>query len=250
MKKALLVLLIPFFALAQTNSNREYWQTNKWKAKSGRTSEFKAGVAKKTRKFNNTPETSMATYQLITGADQGKFMRVMGNRSAVAFDADNTVELSYWDKHVTPHVDHMEGNKRWWRMNSLSQNWDNTAAPARFIKMTTYTIKSSNRSDFFRFWRNNNKLQKSLGYTGTSGLFTLVSGGEAYELLEVKQYNSHTEGLGKMTDPNVDYVDAYNKMFGWRTHRNDELAFKATIEKGGITIETAELKPEMSSKLK
>lgn len=82
------------------------------------TSDFKAGVAKKTRKFNNTPEASMATYQLITGADQGKFVRVLGNRSAVAFDADNTVELSYWDKHVTPHVDHMQGNKRWWRMKS------------------------------------------------------------------------------------------------------------------------------------
>ena len=39
-------------------------------------------------------------------------------------------------------------------------------------------------------------------------------------------------------------------MFGWRSHRNDQASYDAAIEQWGITIETAELKPEMSSKLK
>jgi hypothetical protein len=39
-------------------------------------------------------------------------------------------------------------------------------------------------------------------------------------------------------------------MFGWRSHRNDQAAFNASIEQWGIIVETAELKPEMSSKLK
>ncbi len=94
------------------------------------------------------------------------------------------------------------------------------------------------------------EIQKEFGYSGVSGLFMLASGGEAYKLLEVEPYNSHAEGIGKMNDPDIDYVDEYNKMHGWRTHRNDEAAFYESIEKWGITVETAELKAEMSTKMK
>ena len=54
MKKLLILLLVPLFAMSQTNPNREYWQTNKWTAKKGMNAEFESGVAKKTQKFNNT----------------------------------------------------------------------------------------------------------------------------------------------------------------------------------------------------
>mgnify|MGYP001180405066 FL=1 len=250
MKKLLLLLLIPFFAFSQTNPDREYWQTNKWTPKKGMNAEFEAGVAKKTNKFNGTAETSMATYQIITGQDQGKYMRVMGNRDSSAFDEDNTAELEYWNKHVMPYVESNDGNIRWWRMKGLSQNWDNDLPPARFVKMTRFTIKPDKRTDFFSFWRNNTKLQKELGYSGITGLFMLVTGGESYEILRVEPYNSHAEGMGEMTNPDVDYVEEYNKMFGWRTHSNDLAAFQSSIEKWGIKIETAELNTEMSSKLK
>ena len=249
MKKLLLLLLIPLFTFSQTNSDREYWQTNKWTPKSGMNAEFEAGVAKKTDKFNATAETSMATYQIITGQDQGKYMRVMGNRDSSAFDEDNATELAYWGKHVMPYVESNDGNVRWWRMKGLGQNWDNEMPPARFVKMTTYTVKRGKMSDFFRFWRNNQELQIELGYTGIIGLFMLESGGEAYKLLEVEPYNSHAEGMGKMTDPDVNYVEEYNEMHGWRTHRNDQEAYSNSIEKWGITIETGELNAEMSTKM-
>jgi hypothetical protein len=249
MKKLLVLLLIPFFAFSQTNSNREYWQTNKWEAKTDMNADFEEGVAKKTDKFNATAETSMFTYQLITGSDQGKYMRVMGNRDATAFDEDNMAELAYWNKHVMPYVDNMDGNKRWWRMKGASINWNNDLPPARFVKMTTYNVKRGMMADFFRVWNNNVKLQKELGYSGVSGLFMLITGGDKYQLLEVEPYNSHAEGMGKMTDPDVNYVDEYNKMYGWRMHSNDQSAWNATIEKWGITVETAELKPEMSTKM-
>ena len=251
MKKLLLLLLIPLFTFSQTNPNSEYWQTNNWTPKSGMNAEFEAGVAKKTDKFNATAETSMATYQIITGQNQGKYMRVMGNRDSSAFDEDNTAELAYWGKHVMPYVDSNDGNKRWWRMKGLCQNWNNDLPPARFVKMTTYTIKTGQMSDFLRFWRNNNDVQKELGYSGISGLFMLVSGGESRQLLEVEPYNSHAEGMGDYTDPDVDYIDAYNEMHGWRTHRNDEEAATASIDEvWGITVETAELNAEMSTKMK
>ncbi len=68
--------------------------------------------------------------------------------------------------------------------------------------------------------------------------------------MEVESYNSHAAGKGDFTSPDVNYVEEYNKMFGWRSHRNDQAAFNVSIEQWGITVETAELKPEMSSKLK
>ena len=52
MKKLLILLLVPLFAVSQTNPNREYWQTNKWTAKKGMNAEFESSVAKKTQKFN------------------------------------------------------------------------------------------------------------------------------------------------------------------------------------------------------
>jgi len=134
MKKLLVLLLIPFFTFSQTNSKREYWQTNKWEAKTGMSSEFESGVAKKTDKFNATAETSMVTYQLITGQDQGKYMRVMGNRNAASFDEENTAELAYWNKNVMPYVDNMEGNVRWWRMKGMAHNWNDTARQLDLLK--------------------------------------------------------------------------------------------------------------------
>jgi hypothetical protein len=249
MKKTLILLLVPFFAFAQTNSDREYWQTNKWTAKKGMNTEFEAGVAKKTGKFNNTKENSFATYQIITGTDQGKYMRVMGNRNAAAFDIEDASEMAFWNKFVMPYTEKNDGNIRWWRMKGVGQNWDNDMPPARFIKMTTYTIKRGQTADFFRFWRNNTKLQKELGYSGVSGLFMLESGGQAFQVLEIQPYNSHLEGRGDFKNPDVDYVAEYNKMFGWRSHSNDKNAFDVSIEKWGINIETAILKAEMSTKL-
>ena len=78
----------------------------------------------------------------------------------------------------------------------------------------------------------------------------LVTGGESYKVMEVVPFNSHAEGMGEMTNPDVDYIDEYNKMFGWRTYDNDRAAYYASIEKWGITIETAELNAEMSTKMK
>lgn len=251
MKKLLLLFLVPLFAISQTNPNREYWQTNKWSAKKGMNTEFEAAVAKKTQKYNNTKETSFATYQIITGSDQGKYMRVMGNRSAAAFDTEDSAELTYWMKNVMPYTEGNDGNVRWWRMKGAGQNWDNDMPPARFVKMTTYNLKRGKGSDFFRFWSNRIKVQTSLGYSKVYGAFMLTSGGQANQIMIVEPYNSHGDASkNRYNGKNIDFVDEYNKMFGWRSHRNDMDAFSAAIEQWGVTIETAELKPEMSSKLK
>jgi hypothetical protein len=249
MKKVLLLLLIPCFALAQTGPNREYWSTDKWTPKKGMTNEFEAAVAKKTKKFNNTKENAFFTYKIITGADQGKYMRIAGNRDAANFDVDNTAELDYWMKNVLPFAEGHDGAIRWWRMKGNCLNWDNDAPPARFIEMETYSVRRDKMSDFFRFWRNDVKLRSELGYTGVFGVFMLETGGEAFQLMVVQAYNSHAEGMGQFANPELDYVDEYNKKYGWRMHSVDRLAFNESILPQGIRVETAELEPEMSTKL-
>ena len=78
----------------------------------------------------------------------------------------------------------------------------------------------------------------------------LESCGQAFQIMEVEGYNSNAEGKGALKNHDVNYIEEYNKMFGWRSHRNDQASYDAAIEQWGITIETGELKPEMSSKLK
>ena len=87
MKKIfLLALLAPLFVFSQNNPNWEYWQINRWEAKDGMAKEFEMAVSKKTRKFNNTQETGILTFQIVTGPDSGKYMRVVGPKTADFFD--------------------------------------------------------------------------------------------------------------------------------------------------------------------
>jgi hypothetical protein len=55
--------------------------------------------------------------------------------------------------------------------------------------------------------------------------------------------------MGQFANPELDYVDEYNKKYGWRMHSADRLAFNESILPQGIRVETAELEPEMSTKL-
>lgn len=179
-----------------------------------------------------------------------KSVEIFLNGDAAAFDTEDSAEMAFWMKNVMPYQGGNDGNIRCWRMKDLSQNWENDMSPARFVKMTTFIIKPDERTDFFSFWKNNTKFQKELGNSGITTLFMLVTEGESYKILEVQPYNSHAEGMGKMSDPDVNYIDKYNEMFGWRTWSNDQAAYYASIEKWGIKVETAELKTEISSKLK
>ena len=42
---------------------------------------FELAVAEKTKKFNNTQETAILTFRIVTGPDTGKYMRVVGPKS-------------------------------------------------------------------------------------------------------------------------------------------------------------------------
>ena len=252
MKKYLLFILslAPFLMFAQNNPNGEYWQLNRWEAKEGMVEKFQEAVSKKTRKFNNTTETAILTFRIVTGPDSGKFMRVIGPKSSDFFDnSTNSEEYAYWEKNVMPFVKNQSGNNRTIRIEPLSYNWNNSEAPKNYIKFSTYRFKTENARDWFDFMRNDAKLKKAHGYSGIRGVFYVVSGAQ-WEIHVVEPYDSHGTRLGSYDSEDFKYEEEYNKMFGWRAIDNDRTkAGHARRDYGGQVVETLEFRSDMSTSI-
>ena len=253
MKKIiLLVFVLPLFAFSQNNPNAEYWQINRWEAKDGMAKEFESAVSKKTQKFNNSEETTILTFQISTGPDSGKYMRVVGPKTADFFNQSlsDSDEYAYWVKNVMPYVKDQMGNIRTSRIMPLSYNWDNSEAPKKYVKFTTIRLKSEDGRDWFDYMRRDAKLKMDNGYTGIRGVFWVVSG-SAWEIHVVEPYDSHGTRLGTFPDmDSSDYEDKYNEMFGWRSLEYDRRkANEAIREYSGDLVETLEFRPEMSTSI-
>ena len=252
MKKIfLLLMLTPLFVFAQNNPNGEYWQINRWEAKDGMAKEFESAVAKKTKKFNNSQETAILTFRIVTGPDTGKYMRVVGPKSGDFFNegVSNSQEYAYWMKNVMPYVKDQSGNKRTARIGALSYNWDNSEAPKKYIKFTTVRLNPGEEKDWLNRMRNDAKLKLANGFTGIRGVFWLVSGGQS-EMHVVEPYDSHGVSMGSYNDENFDYMDDYNEMFGWRALDYDRIRRDAAVrDYGGEYTETLEFRPEMSTSI-
>ncbi len=252
MKKYLLFILslAPLLMFAQNNPNAEYWQLNRWEAKEGMSKDFQEAVTKKTKKFNNTSDTAILTFSIVTGPDSGKYMRVIGPKSADFFNtSSDSDEYAYWEKNVMPYVKSQVGNIRTARINDFSYNWDNSEAPKKYVKFSTYRFNNENSRDWFDFMRNDTKLKKAHGYTGIRGVFYVVSGAE-WEIHVVEPYDSHGTPMGTYATENFKYEEEYNKMFGWRAIDYDRTkANKAERDYRGQIIETLEFRPEMSTSM-
>ena len=252
MKKVLLLLIIaPIFVFAQNNPNGEYWQLNRWEAKDGMAKEFESAVSKKTKKFNDSAETGILTFQIVTGPDSGKYMRVVGPKTPDFFDSSlsDSAEYEYWVKNVMPYVKDQMGNVRTARLDDYSYNWDNSEAPKNYIKFSTYRFKTENARDWFDYMRNDAKLKKAHGYSGIRGVFYVVSGAQ-WEIHVVEPYDSHGTRLGSYDSEDFKYEEEYNKMFGWRAIDNDRTkANQAERDYRGQVVETLEFRPEMSTSI-
>ena len=252
MKKLILLLFVtPLFVFAQNNPNWEYWQINRWEAKDGMAKEFESAVAKKTKKFNNSADTAILTFQIVTGADSGKYMRVVGPKTADFFDQglSGSAEYEYWVKNVMPYVKDQAGNKRLWRLKGLSYNWNAEDPPKKYVRFRTFRLEQENARDWFDMMANDARLKREKGHTGIRGVFALVSGGQ-WEVYIVEPYDSHGTGLGKFDGEDFDYRDEYNEMFGWRALDYDRIRRDAAVrDYGGEYTETLEFRPEMSTSI-
>tara|TARA_B100001093_G_C26695293_1_gene956638 strand:- start:366 stop:1127 length:762 start_codon:yes stop_codon:yes gene_type:complete len=252
MKKYLYFILCvaPLLMFAQNGPNGEYWQLNRWEAKEGMVEKFQEAVSKKTKKFNNTTETAILTFRIVTGPDSGKFMRVIGPKSSDFFDnSTNSEEYAYWEKNVMPFVKNQSGNNRTRRFESLSYNWNNSEAPKKYVKFTTVRLNPGEGNEWWNRVSNDAKLKKLHGFSGIRGVFWSVSGGQR-EIHVVEPYDSHAESMGEFENKDFDYRDSYNEMFGWRSLSWDDMKSGTSVrDYAGEIVETLEFIPEMSTSM-
>ena len=98
MKKLLLFTLLSAFTFttfAQRNAKAEYWNTFHYKAKDGMEQKFLKAAAIKTKKFNSENDNLIVTYKIVTGQDNGTYLRIQPFQKSKDYDKDKSNELEY-----------------------------------------------------------------------------------------------------------------------------------------------------------
>lgn len=249
MKNFLLVLAIILCANlnAQRNENNDYWNSWRYTPKQGKTAEFEEAVAKKMKKFNNSPETSMMTYKIVTGRNSGTYERVESMKYPKDYDKDRSAEGEYWDENVSEFVEKASGQLRWDRINNVTLNWDpeNPGTPSKYLERTTFDVKPGGITHFRRFIYRVTKTMEKRGNKNTQLMFRCISGGSDNMFVIVRGWNKYQD------DPRIEqdntFREDYNELFGWGTFIEDQKNFNASLENWGEMTETMELVPSLTT---
>lgn len=249
MKRTLIALVIALMALplsGQTNPNQEYYRTMRWKAKPGQAENFMNAAAKKTQMYNNTPETSMVTYRIMTGPDQGKFERVFPAKTISQIYANNQAELDYWNKNVSKYAEEPAGAKVWWRIKGWSVNWDPaTDPPSKYLSVQILTLKNGHTPDFRRYMSRRIQILKEHS-TRKMAVFKISSGSQLNEIRIITFFDDPMKANGEWKTEDFSFEDAYNEKFGFNALDTDAALYGKSIEIYGNFVETHQLVPEMS----
>ncbi|MEJ2161792.1 MAG: hypothetical protein P8X60_00285 [Robiginitalea sp.] len=248
MKRMLLTLVLVLVALpaiGQMNPNWEYYRTMRWKAKPGQAQNFMKAAAKKTQMFNNTPETSIVTYRIRTGPDQGKFERVTPFTDLGHIYSSNPKEMDYWSKNVSEYVEEPDGAKIWWRIKGWSVNWEPGTTPSKYMEVQVLMIKNGHTADFRRIMNRRMQMLKEHS-TRKVAVFKISSGSQLTEFRVITFFDDPMTARGEWKTEDFDYEDAYNERHGYNARDTDNKIFGNSIEMYGNIVETHELVPEMS----
>ncbi|MCX2718791.1 hypothetical protein [Lentiprolixibacter aurantiacus] len=250
MKKLLLLglgLLISTAIYAQRGNNPVYWNSWEYTAKEGMRQKFEEAAAKKTAMFNNTPETAITTYRIITGPDTGNYFRVQGNKSAADYDRDRSAEGKYWEDNVAKYVGNDKGHVRWQRLNngSYDPNPDDTSF-SKYVSRTFYAVKAGKVMHFRRLMYRMSKVAEKRGWDGRS-LYRLVSGGNRNLFVQTAGFDTYKRAESDSPEPDTTTEEDYNEMFGWGSFEEDWDNFNASLEYWGVQRDLMQLVPEMST---
>ncbi len=221
--KKLIVLLVLFSIGVQGQVwDREYWVSFTYKAAKGQEAAFEKAVKEKTKKFNQTPENAIFTFEIMNGENTGTLWRFVPRKTRAFFDQDSSKELNYWSKNVGPYVGEESGQVVWIRYLNASHNFDNpNRMPKKYYRVTTYFVKPGQTDHFMLLQERLAKLSTAYGFTGERALFRAESGDNPRKFMSVLGYDAH-EGDMKWTQrPEGKMVpEMYDDMFGngaWET---------------------------------
>ena len=243
MKNLLMGLALIFCAslYAQRNANNDYWNSWRYTPKQGKTVEFEAAVAKKMQMFNNTTDSGMVTYKIVTGRNSGTYERVESMKYPKDYDMDRTAEGEYWQNNVSKFVEKTSGQIRWDRINNATLNWDpkNPSTPSKYLERTTFDVKPSGIMQVRRFIYRITKTMEKRGNKDTQLMFRCISGGSDNMFVVVRGWDKYQDK--PWTEQANTFMAGYQEQFGWGTFREVQKNFDASLESWGEMTETMEL---------
>lgn len=243
----LLALLTTSLMFSQRSTNNDYWNSWRYTPKKGMDSDFRKAVAKKMAQFNNSQETAIFTYQIVTGRNSGTYERVESMKYPKHYDMDRSSEAKYWQDNVGKYIEKSGGQIRWDRINNATLNWDpeNPGTPSKYLERTTFDVKPGSILHFRRFVYRVTETLKKRGFKDTQLLFRCVSGGSDNMFVMVRGWNKYQDDASPERDES--FEDDYNELFGWGTFDEDRQNFDDSLENWGEWTETMELVPELST---
>ena len=241
----LFLIVLSVSSYAQTNSNWEYYRTNRWEAVKGKQQAFRDAAGKKTKMFNNSPETAMVTYQIMTGPDQGKFERVNVAKTLEQIYSENTAEQKYWSENVGKYVADMEGSKVWWILKDWSSNWVDGRKPFNYNEVNTMTIRGG-ETNFRRVMQRYFEVLNENNSTRVTAVFKISSGDQLATFRWCTFFDDPMKARGEWTNEEHTFEEVCNTKFGFNSYRTDMDILWGATQMYGDYVETMKLVPEMS----
>lgn len=248
-RTAILILALIFSAplFSQRDAENDYWNSWRYTVKEGMDKDFRKAVAKKMALYNNTPDKTIFTFQVVTGRNSGTYERVEPMKYPKDYDLDRSGEADYWQENVGKYVTKSSGQMRWDRINNATINWDpeNPGTPSKYLERTTYDVRPGRILDFRRFVYRVTETRKKRGFKDTQLMFRCISGGSDNMFVVVQGYNSHQDR--PMPENDKSFEDDYNDQFGWGTFDEDRQRFDDSLEDWGEYTETLVLVPSLTT---
>ena len=251
MKKQLLLLMILVLStsiFAQRNDKNNYWNTWEYTAKDGMRNDFEKAAADKTALFNKTPETAIMTYRIITGPDNGKYLRVEANKSPADYDLDRSAEGKYWNDNVAKYIAKDQGQVRYQRLENGSYDPDpENLSFSKYVERTVFNVKADKILHFRRAMSRVAKVAEKRGWDSSRSLFRVVNGGNRNQFVLTVGFDTYKRAVDKEHENT--FEEDYNELFGWGSLDEDWANFDSSLEYWGEQVDMLQLVPEMSTGL-
>ena len=246
--KKITIILSMLFALTITAQNSpEIWMTYELKVKKGMEDKFEDAVAKKMKKFNNSEDSAMFTFEIMDGENQGMYSRGHGWKTWDFLNSMDTrgEEMKYWNENVDPYIESQTGWKVWERLGWVSHNWTKETS-FRFMTVQRRFMKPGMDQDIINFLRRMTVVYQDNNFTGTVGVFRVISGGNTNEYIICRGFDSYGDN-GEFPDTDKNIEELYNEKFGWEAYRKDAKLYNDALEMYSRTTERYHFNEKLST---
>ena len=249
MKKITFILSMLFALITTAQDGPEIWMSYELMPKKGMEDKFVQAAEKKMKKFNSTAETAMFTFEIMDGENQGMYSRVVGWKdwSYMNSQEDRSEELKYWKDNVDPFIEESTGWKVWRRLQGISHNWTPTTT-FKYMLVQRRFIKPGHDQAVVHFLQRAKMVYEKHNYTGITGIFRVMSGGNTNEYIICDGFNEYGVG-GEFPETEKNMEELYNEMFGWEAYRKDAQEYNDALEMYSRTTERHHFNEKLSTTL-